>query len=206
MRRPQLKVVLLFAVLAFAAPAYSQTEPARRTVVNTNQQNSQVQPSKQTGVTQISPGPAEYNLGLIVKKVAALETQVALLQKQNESLGGQLSSQQKLTDSLTSENKILLTLIKAHGATLTGANQTIQGLETKFNKLDSSLSTLNSSYQSHKHYIPMFGEQVLSSIAGMQEIANKAGVGYVKPQWEKMRILFRNTDSNAAGTTGTIVK
>ena len=206
MRRPQLKVMLLFALVAFAAPAYSQTEPPRRTVVQTNQQTSQPQPSKQTGITQISPAPAEYNLGLMVKKVAALETQVASLQKQNESLGGQLSAQQKLTDSLTSQNKTLLTLLKAHGASLTGAQQTLQALETKFNQLDSSLSNLNSSYQSHTHYIPMFGEQALSSIAGMQEIANKAGVGYVKPQWEKIRILFRNTNSNATGTTGTIVK
>jgi len=190
MRKAQLRIVLLFALAAFATPAYSQLEPTRRT---------QPSASKQTGITQTPSAPADYNLGLIVKKVAALEAQVALLKKQNETLAGQFSLQQKANDVLTSENKALIAIVTAHGVSLTSANKKIQGLEAKFDQLDSS-------YQSHTHYMPSIGQQALSSVPGMQDIANKSGVGYVKPQWENILILSLNQYSKGIAVTGPIYK
>jgi hypothetical protein len=184
-------------LLAIAAPAISQTSSPRKTVVQTNQQTTQPTASKQTSVTQSPAGQADYNLGLIVKKIAALEAQVALLKKQNETLTAQVSSQQKLNDQLTSDNKGLIAVVTAHGVSLTSANKKIEGLDAKFTQL-------NSSYQGHTHHMPPIGQQVLSSIPGMQEIANKSGVGYVKAQWDGIRILFRGEKSFGIDFTGPI--
>lgn len=204
-----ISTALMVLVLGVTASrAMSQISIPKRTA--SGQQTPQPTTSKQTGTTQTSPGQAEYNIGLLVKKIAALEAQVAVLQKQNAGLASEISVLQKQSDALTAQNKTFAGQLKGvHAeqvAEISKANLKLQKFESRLNELDASQSALNSSYQSHKHYMPAFGQQALSSIPGMQDIANKSGVGYVKPQWENMRILFLNQYSAGIDVTGTIYK
>ena len=203
MKNLSLRLSVFLALIAFAVPVFSQDAATRKGLQN-NQQKTQPSASKQTDIAPAPAGQADYNLGLIVKKIAALETQVAALQHQNQTLAGQLSSLQKQNEALSSQSKNLAAQLKSQASGMIGTGQKLQGLESRINQVDSSLSVLNSSYQSHKHYMPPIGEQALSAIAGMQEIANKSGVGYVKPQWENIRVLFRTQKSFGIDFTGPI--
>jgi chromosome segregation ATPase len=204
-----LSTSLMLLALAVTAPrAMSQISITKKTA--SGQQTPQPTTSKQAGITQTSPGQAEYNVGLLVKRIVSLEAQLAVLQKQNAGLASEISILQKRSDTLTAQNKNLADQLKGvHAeqvAEISNTNSKLKNFDSRLNQLDSSHHALNSSYQSHTHYMPAFGQQVLSSIPGMQEIANKAGVGYVKSQWENYRILFLGQYSPGISVTGPIYK
>lgn len=199
-------VLVLFA-LVVTSEAVSQITIPKRTV-SSGQTTPQPNTPKQNVTTPTSPGQAEYNVGLIVKKLAALEEQVAVLQKQNAVLASEIAVLQKQNQTLTAQNKNLADQLKGvwaeQKAEITLTNSKYQKLDLRLNELDSSHHALKSSFVSHKHHMPAFGQQALSSIPGMQDIANKAGVGYVKSQWENIRILFLGQYSAGIDVTGPV--
>jgi chromosome segregation ATPase len=202
MKRTNLvSLALLIALLLFAHEAKSQTTQSRRGVTQTST-TSQSGASKQAEITQGSSETPGFNLGLMWKKLSALELQVASLQKQNGALESQVASLQKQNDSLVSQNKVIQGQLKTQTNKDNIANSKLEELGIKFTQLDGRLQQLDSTYQTHTHYMPAIGEQALSSIPGMQDIANKVGVGYVKSQWENIRILFLNQYSKGISITG----
>ena len=119
------------------------------------------------------PPAAQYDIGHIVKRIPAVEAQVAELKKKNAALEAQII-QMKLIDSLASK--------KPPSGINTAAGDPTQD----------RLKKLEDTVRNHTHYMPNIGVMALNALPGMQEIANKSGVGHVLQQWKdiKMHVSF----------------
>ena len=65
----------------------------------------------------------------------------------------------------------------------------------------SALKQLDAAFRSHTHYMPEVGQMALSAVPGMQDIANKAGLGAVKAQWDTIKLLWK-TGNGGLGVVG----
>lgn len=126
--------------------------------------------------TQTKP-TAQYDIGAIVKKLSALEAQVTELKKRNEALEATVKKMDVQIGSLKLQ-------------------------QTNVSGLTAELQKLNNALRNHTHSINV-GVMALSAIPGMQDLANKAGVGYVIQQWQTMKMLW--TPGGGPGETGTAI-
>ena len=119
---------------------------------------------------------AEYDIGLIARKLAALEAQVAELKKRNAALESQVVAM-KMKDSIP---------------------KMPDGTQDRLKRLEQAMA-------SHTHYMPAIGVMALNALPGMQDIANKAGVGHVIEQWKGIKVHATLGGGGAPGRTGTPV-
>jgi hypothetical protein len=117
---------------------------------------------------EAKPLVARYDIGHIVKRLAALEAQVAELKKKNAALESQIAAM-KLKDSLPAG-----------------------GMHVPGTSVQDRLKSLEIALRNHTHYMPNIGVMALNALPGMQDIANKSGVGHVIEQWKgiKMHVSF----------------
>ena len=128
---------------------------------------AQAQRAPDRKVSETKQPLAQYDIGHIVKRLAAVEAQVGDLKKQNAVLANQIA-----------EMKLKASLPKG----LPGTSVT-----ERLKKLEDTL-------RNHTHYMPNIGVMALNALPGMQDIAGKAGVGHVIEQWKgiKMHVSFGN--------------
>jgi len=121
-------------------------------------------------VSETKQPVAQYDIGHIVKRLAAVEAQAAELKKQNAALANQIA-----------EMKLKASLPKGLSS-LPGTS-----VPERLKKLEDTL-------RSHTHYMPTIGIMALNALPGMQDIAGKSGVGHVIEQWKgiKMHVSFGN--------------
>ena len=124
------------------------------------------------------PPVAQYDIGHIVKRLAALEAQVAELKKRNDALAAELT-QMRLRDSAP----------KGVGG---------PSVQDRLNKLEQAMG-------SHTHYLSGTGVIALSALPGMQDIANKAGVGPAIQQWKDIKVHVTLGTGGGPTRTGTPV-
>jgi hypothetical protein len=160
-------VMTFCAVRAFAQGPISPTRvpgPNNQTPTQTSKPAAPAA-SKQSELKKNPPPAAEYNLGAMARSIAALEAQVEALKKQNQLFAAQ--------------NKALEGKVAALQAWTNYAQQTAN-----------TLKQLDAEFRNHTHRMPNIGIMALSAIPGMQQIANSAGIGGVKAQWDTMKMLW----------------
>jgi hypothetical protein len=123
---------------------------------------------------ETKPPVAQYDIGLISRKLAALEAQVAELKKRNAALESQVTAM-KIKDSIP---------------------KLPDGTQDRLKRLEQALA-------GHMHHMPAIGSMALSALPGLQEIANKAGVGHVIEQWKGIKLHATFGSGGAPGRTGT---
>jgi septal ring factor EnvC (AmiA/AmiB activator) len=64
-----------------------------------------------------------------------------------------------------------------------------------------ALKQLDAAFRSHTHYMPEIGQMALSAVPGMQDMANKLGLGALKAQWDTFKVLWK-TGNGGLGTVG----
>ena len=143
--------------------------------------------SRQTGPatgrpTETMPA-AHYDIGAIIKRLSGLEAQVADLEKRNDALETQVKKMQVQIGSLN-------TKLASSGKEV---GQNVDPIKAELQRLDNAL-------RNHTHSLNI-GVMALSAIPGMQDMANKAGVGNVIQQWQTMKMLW--TTGGGPGQTGT---
>jgi hypothetical protein len=112
------------------------------------------------------PPVAQYDIGLISRRLVALEAQVAELTKRNEAQAAEIAK-----------------LKIPHGLTTVKGNTLSAGpsVQDRLNRLEQAMG-------SHTHYLSGIGVIALNALPGMQDIANKAGVGHVIQQWKDLKV------------------
>ena len=121
--------------------------------------------------TEARPPVAQYDIGHIVKRLVALEAQVADLKKRNAEL------EVKTTQLAAQLTKPLEQL---------SANLLNQKLAQ--DKVNQRLNWLDNAVRNHTHNLPNLSFTALSAIPGMQAIANSAGVGGVIQNWHAIKV------------------
>ncbi len=131
---------------------------------------AQVQRATDRKVSETKQPVAQYDIGHIVKRLAAVEAQAAELKKQNAALANEIA------------------VLKLKAAAPKGV-PSLPGTSVpeRLKKLEDALRT-------HTHHMPNIGIMALNALPGMQDIAGKAGVGHVIEQWKgiKMHVSFGN--------------
>ena len=117
---------------------------------------------------------AQYDIGLISRKLAALEAQVAELKKRNAALESQVTAM-KIQNSIP---------------------KSADGTQERLKRLEQAMA-------GHTHQMPVIGSMALNALPGMQDIANKAGVGHVIEQWKGIKVHATFGSGGAPGRTGT---
>jgi hypothetical protein len=148
---------------------------------------AQTKPASQSGTTpSAAKAPtAQYDLGLMVKHLSQLDAQVAELKKRNEALEAVVKKMQVQIGSLDLQKT-------------TSGNLKTGGVD----KVTAELQRLDNALRNHTHSMPSVGIMALSAIPGMQELANKAGIGHVIQQWQSMKMLWTTGSGGNLERTG----
>ena len=169
-------VGLWLLMIAFAFAASAQTTPTPKRLGG--QQAAPPRPKE----VESKPLAAHYDMVGLFKRLDALEAQVTELKKHNAALEAKVAFMNKQLLQASSQ--------------AAGAVATLQLLKQRFESLDAAL-------RNHTHSMSSIGVMALSAIPGMQDLANKAGVGHVIQQWQGMKMLW--TPGGSAGQTGTAI-
>ena len=129
--------------------------------------------------TEAKPPVAQYDMFQIVKKLTALEAQVAELKKKSANLESQIAAM-KLKDSIPVAG---------------GAKPLSPSVEER-------LKTVENSLRNHTHSMPNIGIMALNALPGMQEIASKSGMGHVIEQWKSIKMHVSLGNGGGPGKTG----
>lgn len=161
---------LALAIFAACAAAAAQTTSVVRT---TPTPRPAAQARQERTPTEARPPAAQYDIGLIVKRLAALEAQVSDLKAKNAALEAALTKQAMQKESI---------------------------LNAPINpKVAAELQRLDGALRNHTHPLPA-NLMALSAIPGMQEIANKTGMAAVIQQWQSIKLVW--TSGGGLGWTG----
>ena len=152
------------------------------------------QPPRQSGAQAVraedrkpaaqAPPTAQYDIGHIVKRLAALEAQVADLKKRNDALEAQVRKMEGQMVAMKLQNSL-------DGVKTSGGD-----------KISAELKRLDAALRSHTHSLNS-NIMALSAVPGMQDLANKAGIGHVIQQWQNVKMLW--TSGNGPGLTSAAI-
>jgi peptidoglycan hydrolase CwlO-like protein len=160
--------VLVFVVMGSAATGVAQQNTSISRPAPPPKPASGQQGGPSTGkLSETKPPAAQYDIGHIVKSLAALEGQVADLKKKNAELEGKTAQLNKQLEQLS--------------ANLLSQKLAQEKANTRLNRLDNAL-------HNHTHSLPNLSFTALSAIPGMQSIANSAGVGSVVQSWNTIKV------------------
>lgn len=173
-RRVKAAALAWFVLLALAGTASAQVSPQQGRASDRRPAESR-------------PPAAQYDVGLIARRLAALEAQVTELKKRNDALASEIG-QMKLRDALGSKN----------------VNNGIPGASPG-PSVQERLRKLEQAMVGHTHHMPVIGVIALNALPGMQDIANKAGVGHILQQWKEIKVHATFGGGGAPGRTGTPV-
>lgn len=163
---------LALAIFATCAAAAAQTQTTS-VVRTTPTPRPAPQVRQERTPTEARPPAAQYDIGLIVKRLAALEAQVSDLKAKNAALEAALTKQSMQKESV--------------------ANAPINP------KVTAELQRLDGALRNHTHPLPA-NLIALSAIPGMQDIANKTGMAAVIQQWQSIKLVW--TSGGGLGWTG----
>jgi hypothetical protein len=164
-----LSCALSFVIVGAATTAIAQQNPSVFRPAPPPKPASGQQGPPTGKLSETKPPAAHYDIGDIVKRLAALEGQVGQLKKENAALETQLKKMQVTIGSIN----------VANAASAASAN-----------KVTAELQRFDNALRSHTHAMPSIGIMALSAIPGMQDMANKAGIGAVIQQWQGMKMLW----------------
>jgi hypothetical protein len=166
-----LSCVLSFVVMGSAATAIAQQNASIFRPAPPPKPASTQQGGPSGKLSETKPPAAHYDIGAIVKRLMALEGQVADLKKRNAEL------EMKTAQLAAQLSKPLEQL---------SANVLSQKLAQE--KVNQRLNWLDNALRNHTHNLPDLSFTALSAIPGMQPIAKSAGVGAVIQDWHAVKI------------------
>lgn len=95
--------------------------------------------------------------------------------------------------------------LKKQNQSLAAKLQQLQQSQQSLAQSATAIKQLDAEYRSHTHFLPNIGQTALSALPGMQEIANKSGVGHYKGQWDTIRVLWV-TGNQGVAAVGTPIQ
>lgn len=179
MNKAQLICSLVFALAAHAAAADvfgRQQQPAARQPIRI------VGPASKQGAPPKGPATTNPN-GIKQAAPPTAEIDLARMSARLSALSEQVEELKKQNQALAAKVQQLTQAAQANAQTA------------------SALKQLDAAFRSHTHYMPDIGQMALSAVPGMQDIANKAGLGAVKAQWDTIKVLWK-TGNGGLGVVG----
>lgn len=162
-----LSCVLSFVIVGLASTAIAQQKASISRPAPPPKPASGQQGPPTGKLSETKPPAAHYDIGHIVKSLAALEGQVADLKKRNAELEVKTAQLNKQLEQLN-------------------ANLLSQKLAQE--KANQRLNWVDNALRNHTHNLPNLSFTALSAIPGMQPIAKSAGVGAVIQDWHAIKI------------------